>query len=92
MKSIVFASFLLAMLSGGFSACSDSAPPSNTPLVKAEKPGGVVDFQVIDDNVQHDTLLIQVTFDLGDGKSLMVASNVEEQLPLHPFRERNPAH
>ncbi len=33
---------------------------------------------MVPDNVKHDTLLIQVTFDLGDGTFVMVASNVEE--------------
>lgn len=32
----------------------------------------------LDDNVRHDTLLIQTTFGLGDGTYVMVASNVEE--------------
>lgn len=32
----------------------------------------------LDDNVRHDTLLIQTTFGLDDGTYVMVASNVEE--------------
>lgn len=32
----------------------------------------------LDDNVKHDTLLIQTTFRLGDSSYVMVASNVEE--------------
>ncbi len=79
MKSTAFASLLLAMLLLGFSACGDPAPPSISPVLEAENPGGLVDFPVIEDNIQHDTLLIQVTFDLGAGRSLMVASSVEEQ-------------
>lgn len=35
-------------------------------------------FPMIDDNVHHDTLLVQVTFDLLDSTYVMVASNVEE--------------
>lgn len=79
MKRTAFPSFLLTLLVAALSACGDTASPASTPLVKAEKPGGIVDFPVIDDNLQHDTLLIQVTFELGAGKYLMVASNVEEQ-------------
>jgi hypothetical protein len=48
------------------------------PLPKAEAHGGPVPFAVIDDNVRHDTLLVQVTFDLGPEGYLMVASPVEE--------------
>jgi hypothetical protein len=35
-------------------------------------------FRQFDQNVQHDTLLVQTTFDLGDSTYVMVASNVEE--------------
>ncbi|MBL0043362.1 MAG: hypothetical protein IPP33_02765 [Flavobacteriales bacterium] len=38
----------------------------------------LVDLPGLDDNVKHDTLLIQTTFDLGDGTFIMVASNKEE--------------
>lgn len=37
-----------------------------------------VPFPLIDDNIRHDTLLIQVAFDLGDGTFVMVGSNVED--------------
>lgn len=37
-----------------------------------------LDLAHMDDNVKHDTLLIQTTFQLGDSTFLMVASNVEE--------------
>ena len=62
-------------------ACGTGSPKSGTtdviensavgPLWKlAELPG-------LDDNVKHDTLLVQTTFDLGDGTFIMVASNKE---------------
>lgn len=35
-------------------------------------------FPMVEDNVRNDTLLVQVTFDLGDDTFLMVAGNVEE--------------
>lgn len=59
-------------------SCGEPAPPGTTPVPKPTEPGGSVPFAVIDDNVRHDTLLVQVTFDLGAGNYLMVASNVEE--------------
>jgi len=37
-----------------------------------------LEFAQVDDNLKHDTLLIQVTFDMGDGSFIMVASNVED--------------
>ena len=37
-----------------------------------------VNFPQVADNVRHDTLVIQTTFDMGDGTFLMVASSVPE--------------
>jgi hypothetical protein len=46
-------------------------------------------FPMVADNVHHDTLLVQVTFDLLDGTYLMVAGNVEETFEgLRLFRYR----
>jgi hypothetical protein len=44
--------------------------------------GDAIQFPQIDDNITNDTLLIQTTFDLGDGTFLMVASHsqTEERL------------
>ena len=47
--------------------------PSAGPLGSAPH-----EFAQVDDNLHHDTLLIQVTFDMGDGSFVMVASNKEE--------------
>lgn len=47
------------------------------------------DFPLVDDNLEHDTLLVQVTFDLLDGTYVMVASNREETfegLRLYRYR------
>lgn len=46
-------------------------------------------FAMVDDNIHHDTLLIQTTFDLGDSTYVMVASNVDdtfEGLRLYRYR------
>jgi hypothetical protein len=46
-------------------------------------------FHQFDQNVFHDTLLVQTSFDLGDGTFVMVASNVEETfegLRLYRYR------
>ena len=47
------------------------------------------EFAQLEDNLQHDTLLIQTTFDLGDGTFVMVASNTVETfegLRLYRYR------
>ncbi len=46
-------------------------------------------FRQFDQNVFHDTLLVQTSFDLGDGSYVMVASNVDdtfEGLRLYRYR------
>ena len=48
-------------------------------------------FRAIEDNLRHDTLLIQTTFDLGDSTFVMVASHREEKfegLRLYRYRAR----
>lgn len=64
--------------------CGTSDTPGTTdadtlvvqaPIVKGAAP---LVFKEVDDNLKHDTLLIQVTFDMGDGTFVMVASNVDE--------------
>ena len=64
-------------------ACGDGSTGTGTPEPTSvpEEQGEVwsrVDLPGLDDNVKHDTLLIQTTFDLGDSTYLMVASHVEE--------------
>ncbi len=47
------------------------------------------EFAQLEDNLQHDTLLIQTTFDLGDSTFVMVASNTAETfegLRLYRYR------
>lgn len=51
--------------------------------------GAPLTYPLLDDQVRHDTLLIQVTFDLGDGTQVMVASHVDEKfegLRLYRYR------
>lgn len=69
---------MVLVLSIAFGSCGTSPEKIEEPLPTASIPGGPVPFPVIDDNVQHDTLLVQVTFDLGAVGYLMVASPVEE--------------
>lgn len=76
-------------------SCSGPTPkpePSTSTLpatdITAEQPAAV---PIVEDNVRHDTLLVQVTFDLQDGTHLMVAGNVEENfegLRLYRYRAR----
>ena len=61
-------------------------PAAGPPHVEGSTPWP---FAVLDDNIAHDTLLIQTTLDLGDSTYLMVASNVEETfegLRLYRYR------
>ena len=55
---------------------SDTLRADLPPATGAASPG--VEFPQVEDNVRNDTLLIQVTFDMGDGTYVMVASNREE--------------
>src|SRR5436190_11157997 len=65
-----------------FSACGsrEPSPVENTLPSPTATPIGFAPLALkeVDDNLHHDTLLIQVTFDLGDGSFVMVASNMEE--------------
>jgi len=63
------------------SGCSGGAPP-DTGTAEADAPMAGAVFSPlrivpIDDNVRNDTLLVQTTFDLGDGTFVMTASHVE---------------
>jgi hypothetical protein len=60
-------------------ACGSSTPDPVPQVPRPIEPGAPIPFAQVEDNVKHDTLLIQVTFDLGDGTHLMVASHVEER-------------
>lgn len=62
-----------------FSGCQRSATGPGWDTFRAVEAGGPLDVGAVDDNVQHDTLLVQVTFDLRDGTCLMVASHREER-------------
>lgn len=86
---------VLVLAAGMFTACTNGGTPghgSPAPVViQPSADGAPLAIPVVDDNVRHDTLLIQVTFDLGDGTHLMVASNVEETfegLRLYHYRAR----
>ncbi|MFN6177826.1 MAG: hypothetical protein ACK46G_09850 [Flavobacteriales bacterium] len=68
--------------------CTAAEKPAPTPA-SGIRGSGPFAFPAIDDNLAHDTLLIQTTFDLGDMTYLMVASNVEETfegLRLYRYR------
>lgn len=56
-------------------ACSTNTPEKSRfhDVVQGVRPN---DFPVLDDNIRHDTLLIQTTFDMGDSTFVMVAGNV----------------
>ncbi len=73
----------VALFAMGILACGT---PEVEKVVEGTRP---MEFQMVDDNIHHDTLLIQVTFDLGDSSFVMVASNVDptyEGLRLYRYR------
>ncbi|MBL7952948.1 MAG: hypothetical protein JNM62_14660 [Flavobacteriales bacterium] len=59
-----------------FAACT-GAPEQKAAEPIIEHGSGPVVFAALNDNIRHDTLLIQTTFDMGDSTYLMVAGHVE---------------
>lgn len=92
MVRVLLASIGVLLLVG----CDPKPPEEQTvvieprpPIVLSDEPGAPLPFPMVEDNVKHDTLLVQVTFDAGDGTFLMVASNVTETfegLRLYRYR------
>src|SRR5688500_17855051 len=81
--AFLIASGLLLFSCAGKSDREESPKDIDVPLVEApSSSSSPIEFTQIDDNVKHDTLLIQTTFDLKDGTFLMVASHslAEERL------------
>lgn len=80
---------ILALLSV-LAACTGPVPQEPpAPTVHEPEGSAPLSYPQVDDLLQHDTLLIQTTFDLGDGTWVMVASHVEERragLRLYRFR------
>ena len=81
----------VAALCFGLVACGgDPAPTDQTTRTALAITGrSPYEFAQVEDNLQHDTLLIQTTFDLGDSTYIMVASNVSETfdgLRLYRYR------
>lgn len=59
-------------------ACGNGGPPGNKdPLPPVEHGAQPVPYAQVEDNIRHDTLLIQTTFDMGDSTYVMVAGNVD---------------
>jgi len=71
--AIQLCSALVIASIGCTSKTEDKKPPTPT-IEHGAKP---TIFAALDDNIRHDTLLIQTTFDMGDGTFVMVAGNVE---------------
>lgn len=72
MKNIAASAFLIFL---GACGTPTAEKEPNTPAI--EHGARPVVFSALDDNIRHDTLLIQTTFDMGDGTFVMVAGNVE---------------
>ena len=58
-----------------WSGCGGGGQEPGPPAI--EHGAAPVPLKVVDDNIRHDTLLIQTTFDVGDGTYVMVAGNVD---------------
>ncbi len=70
--------YLTASLFLMFSACGTEEPEVNNGEVTMVTLGDAPKaYLALEDNIKHDTLLIQTTFDLGDSTFVMVAGNVE---------------
>lgn len=58
-----------------------TSPPDEVPVngseIRNDQGFPAASYTPIEDNIQHDTLLIQTTFDMSDGTYVMVASHVE---------------
>lgn len=61
------------------SSCGTDPRPMDPPSAPSDPNGGPISYAQVDDNVRHDSLLIQTTFDLQDGTFIMVASHVAEK-------------
>ena len=77
----------IAVIAASLCSCTGSTERTIT----AEPISGAppIAYRAIEDNIQHDTLLIQTTFDLGDGSFIMVASNIDpsfEGIRLYRYR------
>lgn len=80
------ATTIVGLVSCGEGSSSVPLSADQTVAVRGAAPH---EFAQVEDNLQHDTLLIQTTFDLGDSTYIMVASNVEETfdgLRLYRYR------
>jgi hypothetical protein len=81
---------LLASCGGGAEQGSGTTDQGTSTAVLRDVSGRKpFPFRQFDQNVFHDTLLVQTSFDLGDGSYVMVASNVEdtfEGLRLYRYR------
>ncbi len=82
---------LLAMLASCAPKGETDPAPEATSTVRDVPGTAPYPFRQFDQNLAHDTLLVQTTFDLGDSTYIMVASNVEETfegLRLYRYRFR----
>lgn len=77
MRSSPYAFLVLALL---VVRCSDApkTPGDHSTVPMDDSAFALVPFPIVDDNVHHDTLAVQVTFGMPNGRYMMVASNMED--------------
>lgn len=76
-----FHPFNILLFALALTGCERPSEPSSaavTTPVTVPANGAPIPYPQVVDNVRHDTLLIQTTFDLQDGTFIMVASNTSE--------------
>ncbi len=84
----------LLLLGAMLASCGtqQTAEESQPSVAESPVPGSrAFRYRAVEDNVRHDTLLIQTTFDLGDGSFVMVASHRDEKfegLRLYRYRPK----
>ncbi|MCB0771644.1 MAG: hypothetical protein KDC00_14690 [Flavobacteriales bacterium] len=79
MRPLSTPSLLLHLFCALVCGCGTGPEPVPPPTLPAGPDGGPIAYPQVDDNVRHDTLLIQTTFDLQDGTFIMVASHIAEK-------------
>lgn len=82
MRSAVFVLAIAMMACNGEDRSEEKSGKQTIPQPSPSADGSPIAFPQVDDNVRHDTLLIQTTFDLGDGTFMMVASHSDTEQRL----------
>lgn len=78
MRTLPSAGLVLLSLLAGRCSNEPGIPGDRSAVPLDDSVFALVPFPIVDDNVRHDTLAVQVTFDMANGNYLMVASPMED--------------